>query len=396
MTGRGAPVPRRGPSGIAVGRLFGVRILLHPSWFIIFALVVVSVAFLFTNAQSASRQEWTTPIAWFAGVVFAVLFFSSVLIHELAHALVARRRGLEVSEIVLFIFGGAANLEQDAPNARTEGLVAIAGPLASLVLGGLFLGAWLVLPQPQNGADLMGVPSDLAPIIGGSNVILAVFNLIPGFPMDGGRILRAIVWGISGDFLRATRVATLVGRLIAYGMIAVGFFIAITGDVVYGVWLAFIGWFLNQAAEASYRRVAVEKLVEGIRVRDVMDRDVPVIGPNLTLDTLVDQHLLTGQASMYPVTMDGDMLMGTVEIGQVSKIPRPDWPNTRVTDIMTRGEAMVTMIEPDALWDAVTRFEETALPAIPVVDEETRRRLIGLVTRDGVFRALRNRAQLRV
>lgn len=179
-------------------------------------------------------------------------------------------------------------------------------------------------------------------------------------------------------------------------MIAVGFFIAINGSVVEGVWLAFIGWFLNQAAEASYRRVAIEKLVEGIRVQDVMDRDVPVVSPNLTLDTLVDQHLLTGQASLYPVTMDGDMLMGTVEIGQVSRVPRADWPNMRVTDIMTRGDALQTITEPEALWDAVTRFEESSLPAIAVVDVETRRHLLGLVTRDGVFRALRNRAQLKV
>ena len=220
VTGRRPAPARRSNPGIPIGRVFGVRILLHPSWFIIFALVVVSIAFLFTNAQSPSRLEWTMPIAWIAGVVGALLFFLSVLIHEMAHALVARRRGLEVTEIILFIFGGAANLEQDAPNARTEALVAVVGPLASLVLGGLFLGLWSIVPPPQHAADAGGVLYDLAPILGGSNLVLALFNLIPGFPMDGGRILRAIVWGISGDFLRATRVATLVGRLIAYGMIA--------------------------------------------------------------------------------------------------------------------------------------------------------------------------------
>jgi Zn-dependent protease/predicted transcriptional regulator len=387
---------KRSGTGIGIGRILGVRILLHPSWFVIFALVVFSIVFSLTSPETTGNRQLSAGLAWLIGIVVALLFFSSVLVHELAHALVARRRGLQISEITLFIFGGAANLEQDAPNARTEALVAFAGPLASLILGGLFLAAFAVLPRGVDATDVGGLLASMAYYLGGANVLLALFNLIPGFPMDGGRLLRALVWGVTGDFLRATRIATLAGRAVAYGMIAVGFYIALNGSVVEGVWLAFIGWFLNQAAEASYRRVAIEKLVEGIKVQDVMDRDVRVVNPNLTLDTLVDQHLLTGQASLYPVTLDGDMLMGTVEISQVSRVPRADWPNTRVTDIMTRGDAIVTVTEPEALWDAVNRFEETALPAIPVVDVETRRHLLGLVTRDGVFRALRNRAQLRV
>ncbi|MBA2254142.1 MAG: site-2 protease family protein [Chloroflexi bacterium] len=387
---------RRSGTGIGIGRVLGVRIVLHPSWFVIFALVVLSIVSSVTNPANTGTRQVGAGLAWVIGIVVALLFFTSVLIHELAHALVARRRGLEITEITLFIFGGAANLEQDAPNARTEALVAAAGPVSSLILGGFFLAAFAVLPRGVDATDVGGLFASMAFYLGGANVLLALFNLIPGFPMDGGRLLRALVWGVTGDFLRATRIATLIGRTVAYGMIAIGFFIAINGSVVEGVWLAFIGWFLNQAAEASYRRVAIEKLIEGIRVQDVMDRDVRVVNPNLTLDTLVDQHLLTGQASLYPVTLDGDMLMGTVEIAQVSRIAREDWPNTRVTDIMTRGDAIVTMTEAEALWDAVTRFEESTLPAIAVVDVETRRRLLGLVTRDGVFRALRNRAQLRV
>lgn len=385
---------RSGPGGVSIGRVFGVRILLHPSWFVIFVLVIITIVGSLSGNEGGG-QRLSLGLTWAVAIGFALLFFGSVLVHELAHALVARRRGLVVSEITLFIFGGAANLEQEAPNARTEALVAGAGPISSLVLGGLFFAGSLLFPSGVSADDVTEIPRTIMVSLGGANLLLAVFNLIPGFPMDGGRLLRAFIWGITHDFLRATRIATLVGRALAYLLIGVGFFLALNGQVVNGVWLAFIGWFLNQAAETSYRRVAIEKLVEGLAVKDVMDRDVRVVNPNLTLDTLVDQHLLSGEASLYPVTID-DVLVGTVEIGQVSRVARASWANTRVTDIMSRGESMVLMTEPEPLWDAVSRFEESRISAIPVVDAETRRQVMGLLTRDGVFRALRNRAHLRV
>jgi Zn-dependent protease/predicted transcriptional regulator len=380
--------------GLGLGRILGIRILIHPSWFVIFALVVFSLATL--GAPAGDGAALSAPARWVVAFIVALLFFASVLVHELAHALVARRRGVQVSEITLFIFGGAANLEQDAPDPRTEAVISAAGPLASILLGGIFLGAWFV----TRGADVevLQAFSGISFWLGVSNLMLAVFNLIPGFPMDGGRLLRSLIWSVTKDFVRATRVATLVGRAFAYGLIALGFVIALNGggvdSVINGIWLAFIGWFLNQAAESSYRRVEFERLVEGIRVRDVMDREVPTIGPNLTIDTLVDQHFLTGEASLYPVTMDGD-LMGTIEIGQVSRIPRTNWPVTRVTDVMSRGGALVTLTEPQTLMDAVSRFEESGLSAIPVVDGEDARRLVGIVTRDGLFRAIKHRAALR-
>lgn len=385
---------RSSPGGVSIGRILGVRILLHPSWFVIFALVIITIVGSLSG-DGIPGQRVSLGLRWVIAIGFALLFFGSVLVHELAHALVARRRGLVVSEITLFIFGGAANLEQEAPDARTEALVAVAGPLSSLVLGAAFLAGSFLFPASARADDVSEIPRTIMVSLGGANLLLAVFNLIPGFPMDGGRLLRAFVWGVTHDFLRATRVATLIGRALAYVLIGVGFFLALNGQVVNGVWLAFIGWFLNQAAETSYRRVAIEKLVEGIAVRDVMDRDVRVVNPNLTLDTLVDQHLLSGEASLYPVTLD-DELVGTVEIGQVSRVARTSWPHTRVTDVMSRGDAMVVMTEPEPLWDAVSRFEESRINAIPVVDAETRRKLQGLLTRDGVFRALRNRAHLRV
>jgi Zn-dependent protease/predicted transcriptional regulator len=379
---------RRRP-GLLVARIFGVRIHVHASWFIIFALVV---AYLLNVGSPDRGNDLPDGLNLVRAVIVALVFFGSVLGHELAHALVARRYGLTVSDITLFIFGGAANLEQESPNARTEALIAGAGPVSSLVFSAGFFALAAVLRE---------APGELAGIVGGAaawlariNLLLALFNLIPGFPMDGGRLLRAAVWGVTRDFVRATRIATLIGRGLAYVIIALGFVIAINGQLVDGLWLAFIGWFLNQAAEASYRRVAVEKLVEGVRVGDVMERDISVVNPNLTLDTLVDQHLLGGHSSLYPVTQDG-LLVGTIDLGQIRRTPRADWTTTRVTDVMTRGEGLQTITEPEPLWEAITRFDQGGAPAIPVVDPETRRQLLGLLTRDSVFRALRARSQVR-
>jgi Zn-dependent protease len=375
--------------GFTVGRLFGVEIRLHVTWFLVFVLVVLSVPSVSLSGEAELSAVARLTVA---GVV-ALLFFASVVAHELAHALVAKRRGIAVKEITLFIFGGAAKLEQESPNPRTEALVAAAGPITTVVIALLFGAVWAGLRD--NDAEIVQIVAQSALWLGSINLLLAVFNLIPGFPMDGGRVLRALLWAGTKNFVRATRIATLVGRAFAYLLIGIGVVIALrTGDFIGGLWLSFIGWFLSNAAETSYRRVALEKLIEGVRVHDVMERNVAQVSPNLTLDTLVDQHLLSGQAMFYPVVLD-DVLVGTVDIGQVSRIPRANWPLTRVTDVMTRGPAMVTVSEPDTLWQAVTRFEETGTPAIPVVDASDPRRLLGLLTRDGVFRALRARAQLR-
>jgi Zn-dependent protease len=376
--------------GFSLGRLFGVEIRLHITWFLVFVLVVFSVP---TVALTGER-ELSGLGRLIVATVVALLFFASVVAHELAHALVARRRGIAVKEITLFIFGGAANLEQESPNPRTEALVAAAGPLTSVAVALVFTGIWAALRAIDS--EPVQIVAQSAFWLGSINLLLAAFNLIPGFPMDGGRLLRALLWAANKNFVRATRIATLIGRAFAYVLIGIGIVVALRGgDIVGGLWLSFIGWFLSNAAESSYRRVALEKLIEGVRVHDVMERNVQQVSPNLTLDTLVDQHLLSGQAMFYPVVLD-DVLVGTVDIGQVSRVPRANWPLTRVTDVMTRAPAMVTVSEPDSLWQAVTRFEETGTPAIPVVDAGDPRRLLGLLTRDGVFRALRARAQLRV
>lgn len=365
-----------------LGRLLGVEVRIHPSWIFVFALVVLQLALV---GPPGGGQPLSAPLRLGLAVVVALLFFASVLFHELAHAIVARRRGIRVEQVTLFIFGGAAKLEQEAPDPRTEALIALAGPLTNLVLVPIFFVPWLLGHEATS--ELVRAAAALSFWLAISNLILGLFNLVPGFPMDGGRLLRALLWARSGDFVRATQAAARVGRTFAVLLVGLGFVVAIGEDLVIGVWLAFIGWFLSQAADSGYRRVAVEQLLGGLHVADAMVRDYAVVGPNLTLDTLAQQSALGGEA-FYPVVHDG-ALTGAIDLRAVQRVPRDRWPTTRVTDVMRRGPALVTVTEADSLWEAVHRFDETRSEGLPVVDAQDRRRLVGLLTRESVFRTLR-------
>jgi Zn-dependent protease len=369
-----------------IGSLLGVRIRIHPSWLIIFFLLVAS---LFSWVQEPGRYSLSPGPGLIAAVAVTLLFFAAVVAHELAHALVARWRGVVVKEISLFVFGGAAAMSQEPRSALSEGLIAAAGPALSGLVGGVFLTlSWLL--RDATG-DVLLVAYWIAYMLGMSNLLLAAFNLIPGFPMDGGRILRAVAWGVTKDFVRATRVASVVGRSFAYLLMFLGFVMALRGSLFSGLWLVLIGWFLNQAAKGSYNHLRLEQLVEGMHVGDALEREFAVVGPNLTLDTLIEQHELRGDSAVYAVTEGGD-LVGAIDVGEVARIPRKQWPTTRVIDVMRSGPQMVTFTEPQPLMDVVTRFEQTGLNAFPVVDTTDPRRLLGMVTRVAVLKLMRSRA----
>jgi Zn-dependent protease/predicted transcriptional regulator len=374
--------------GVKLVTIAGVRIMVHPSWFVIFALVVVSLA----GASDSVTGVRLGPVShWLVAVIVAACFFASVVAHELAHALVGRRRGVRIDEITLFIFGGAASMEKEAPSALTEALVAGAGPAASGLLGAILLGATLLL-RDMSG-EFVAVVYWACFWLGLSNLLLCAFNLIPAFPMDGGRLLRALLWGTMKNFVRATRIATLIGRTFGYLVVLAGLVISMA-DLVNGIWLVLIGWFLNRSASFSYKRVALEQLVEGIRVRDVMESEVPVVNPNLTLDTLAEQHLMSGETGFYAVMADGK-LVGTVDIRHIRGVPRSQWTTTRVGEVMKSGDQIVTLTEPQPILDAVNRFEQSGASAIPVVAVDDARRLLGILTRDGLLRAVQARARVR-
>ena len=371
---------------INIGRIFGVQIGLHPSWFVIALIVTYLVA---AGQLPVAYPNWDPALYWIVGALIALLFFGSVLAHELSHALVARRFGLKVREITLFIFGGAATLEGETKRPWDEALIAAAGPLMSLVIAAILFGIDAVIHQPQLGA--------ITGWLGFINLTLGLFNLIPGFPMDGGRILHALLWKLRGDRSVATRNAAGVGRLFGYLLIAGGVFLIFQGaDLLFtGVWFALIGWFLSNAAESTIAQVSVEHALRGIKVREVMENDPPSIAPNESVADLVNERLIRGEHRSFLVRHDDGGLAGIVTLSDVRPMPRENWENGRVTDIMTRYADLAT-IGPDAGLEAALKLlQEREVNQLPVVTDEGRT-VVGLLTRAGILRLIEARMRLGV
>lgn len=371
---------------IHIGRIFGVQIGLHPSWFVIALLVTYTVA---AGQLPAAYPNWDGALYWVVGAVIALLFFGSVLAHELSHALLARRFGLKVKDITLFIFGGAATLEGETKRPRDEALIAAAGPLTSLGIAAVLFGIDVVIGQPQ----LEAILAWLAFI----NLTLGAFNLIPGFPMDGGRILHAILWKLRGDRSAATRNAAGVGRLFGYLLIAGGVLLTFQGSnwLFTGIWFALIGWFLSNAAEATIAQVSVESALRGIKVGEVMESDPPSVTPNESVADLVNERLIRGGHRSFLVRHDDGGLAGIVTLSDVRRMPRENWEAARVTDIMTRYADLAT-IGPDAGLEAALKLlQEREVNQLPVVTD-VGRTVVGLLTRAGILRLIEARMRLGV
>ena len=372
-------------NGIRIGRILGVQIALHPSWFVIALIVTYLMA---AGQLPATYPDWPQAVYWVVGALISLFFFASVLAHELSHALVARRIGLKVRDITLFIFGGAANMEGDVERPRDEALMAAAGPLTSLVIGGAMLGISAVIGLPEVQA-LIGW-------LGYINITLGVFNLIPGFPMDGGRILRAVLWKFRGDKNAATRNAAVVGRLFGYLLIAVGVFLIFQGASPFnGVWLALIGWFLSNAAESAVAQLSVEHALHGIKVRDVMESNPPSVSPNESVSDLVNERLIRGGHRSFVVSHGDGGLAGIVTLSDVRRLPRENWDGARVTDIMTRYADLATIGPDAALEDGLKLLQAREVNQVPVVTDEGRT-VVGLLTRAGILRLIEARMRLGV
>lgn len=268
-------------SSLRLGRVFGIEIGLDYSWFIVFALVTWSLAgHVFPMAYPA----WSRGLMWGIGVLTSLLFFASVLAHELGHSLVSQRNGVPVRRITLFVFGGIAEMTREPRRPWHEFAMALAGPAVSLALGIAFL---VLSRTVGNATPVEGLASWLARI----NLMLAAFNLIPGFPLDGGRVLRALVWATTGSFARATHLAATTGQIVAYGLMAWGVFRGFSGDWVNGIWMAFIGWFLLSTAQTSLRQVTLEQMLRGHTAREVMMVDCPRVPPDLSVRQLTKAEL---------------------------------------------------------------------------------------------------------
>jgi len=366
---------------ISLGRVFGIPLRLNYTWFIIFALVTYSLVLYPLVEPPYPTIEQRIIL----GILTSLLFFASIITHELAHSILAIRNNIPVKEITLFVFGGVSQITKEATHPRAELSIAIVGPLTSLALAGIFYGLHFLLAGAQQilAASLM---QWLAWI----NVFLAVFNLIPGFPLDGGRIFRALVWHRTHDYHRATRIATKVGQGIAYAFIVAGGIVLIFALQLWlnGVWLIFIGWFLRDAARASYQQVLLRDALIGITARQVTDYGCPLIPPHLNLMELVQQHILPTGRSCFLISW-GAELEGMVTMQQIKKIPRSRWATTPVQDIMTPASKLKVAYADQDILSVLQEMNGESANHIPVMEAG---KVIGIINREDIARFLRTRA----
>jgi Zn-dependent protease/CBS domain-containing protein len=369
-----------------IARIGGIDIKLHWSWLLILLLMTFSLA----SSWFPLRMPQESPLVyWGLGLVASLMLFVSVLVHELAHSFVALARGMKVHDIVLYMFGGASNIESEPEKPGDEFLVAVVGPITSLGLAGLFLHLWvLVTPSMGNvGAWAASVLFYLTII----NVILAVFNLIPGFPLDGGRVLRSIIWGVLRDYDRATRISGFIGQLVAYGFISGGLYLAFFLDNWDGLWLAFIGWFLLNAAQQSVTGVRVRDAVKGVTVAQVMEQSPPLVAPTYTIAHLLSQYILPRNLRVLAVAQD-DRLVGLVTLSDIKDIPQEEWGTVTAADVMTGGEQLRVAHPSDRLEKVMDTLMESDFDQLPVVD--TRGAVVGMLTRAHILRWLKIREEL--
>jgi len=372
-------------SSIKLGRILGVEIGLHYTWIVIALLIAFSLAGHF----QAAHPDWGGGTSWLTAIITATLFFSSIIVHELSHAMVAKMRNLPVHSITLFALGGVAKLDKDAADASTEFWMGIVGPITSAMLGLLFLGSaltlgWTVAAEPETPLMAMLV------WLGYINIMLAIFNMIPGFPMDGGRVLRAAIWWKTGDVVRATRIAAMTGQFIAVGFILLGFLNFFRGAGIGGLWIAFIGLFLLTAARGTYAQVEMNERLRGVRVADVMARDYPRVDGGTNLQTFVDEYVLRTGRRCHLIVENG-AVAGLITPHEIKAVDRARWPHTTVHSAMIPIERLKTVSPQAFVAEALEMLARDDINQLPVVANG---RIEGVISRDRVMQFLTTRAEL--
>ena len=364
-----------------IGKLFGIPVRVHISWLIVFVLFTLT----FAGRFESEHTDWSAQLVWLLGIVTSVLFFASVLAHELAHSILARSRGLRVRDIVLFIFGGVSEITDESKTPGTEFFVALVGPLTSVVTGLFFLLLAMV------AGDFVPPVAAVAYYLGIINLALAGFNMVPGFPLDGGRVLRGILWKITGNMDGATRAAARVGQTVAYLFIFVGImsFFAVK-DYLGGLWMVLIGLFLENAALSSYRQVELRHSLAGHLVDEIMIRDYPSVPPDASVSSVVSDYLLPLGLRCLPV-VDGDRMTGLLTVHDINRLGHDAWPHTLARAVMIPMENVRTVRSDANLWDAMVLMTTEEVNQLPVVRDA---RLEGLLTRSAILNFLRTRAEL--
>jgi Zn-dependent protease/CBS domain-containing protein len=387
-------------SGFSIGRIFGINIRIDWSWLFIFFLITWNLSTVFGQAHPG----WGPVQIWGMAIVAALLFFASVLAHELAHSLVARARGIPVRSITLFLFGGVSDIQREPSSPAAEFLMAIVGPLTSIVLGGLLV--WLAgasvgplqdtMTNPTKTVAQLGMLPTLLLWLGSINVILGIFNLIPGFPLDGGRVLRSILWAVVDNLRVATRWASVVGQAIAWLMIIGGISMAFGVQIPFfgtgfisGLWLAFIGWFLNSASVQSYQQVVVHDILEGVPVARMMRSNPPSCSADCSVSRLVHEHIMGTDDHAFPV-LDNGRLLGIVTLEDVRGVSRDAWDTTIVREIMTPADQLTVVTADEDAAEALNKLTQRDVGQMPVLRNG---QLVGLLRRRDIVKWLQLHAE---
>jgi Zn-dependent protease/CBS domain-containing protein len=387
-------------SGFRLGKFFGIDVHIDWSWLLIFALISWSLSSMFREIH----PEWSAFTQWGLALAGALLFFISVIAHELAHSIVAKARKIPVRNITLFLFGGVSNIQKEPTSPMGELLIAIAGPLTSFLLGGIFLalgiGSITLNDIPiTNSTSLLpqlGPLNTMFMWLGSVNILLGIFNLIPGFPLDGGRILRSIVWAITDNVVKATRWASIVGQVIAWLLILAGLFmlfgteIPLLGSgIINGMWIIFIGWFLQNAAVQTYQKTVVQDILENVPVQQIMNPDVPVVPAEIKVDDLIEKHIMKTDSQAFIVFDDGRMV-GLVSIDDVRKLSADERQSATVRDVMTPSRKLVVVAPNENASEALDRLQNQKIRQLPVVSGN---RIVGLLRRKDILRWLELQSQ---
>jgi len=367
---------------ISLGKIFGIEIRLHVSWFLVAALVTATLALGFFPAKYAG---WSTLTYWVVGAVTAVLFFASVLLHELGHSLVALHEKVPVKSITLFVFGGVSQITAEPATAGSEFRIAVTGPLVSFALAAIFT---------TLGTALHSIAYLAAPLVylGTINLLLGAFNLIPGFPLDGGRVFRSFLWKTGGNLRSATQWASRIGQVLAFGLILFGvaqFFLG--AGLLGGLWYVFIGWFLNNAAESSYQQVVLRDMLSGVKARDVMTQQCQTVPAETPLDRLVEDNILGQGQRCFFIAEDGD-LKGLITVHNIRHVAASRRGEVTAEQVMTPVDAVHQVYPDEDVMSVLQKMDELDVNQVPVVDDG---RLVGLISRESLLHDIRERAELK-
>jgi Zn-dependent protease/predicted transcriptional regulator len=371
-------------SSIKLFKVFGIEIRLNYSWFIIFALFAYYFGFYYFPSYLPGLNRGLLALIT---IVTVIVFFISVLIHEMSHSLVARRRGTPVERITLFLFGGMAQIEKEPETPYSEFIMAIAGPVASFVLAGMFGVIWFFTRDIRP----MAIPIGYLAVI---NLVLGIFNMLPGYPLDGGRVLRSIIWKVTGNLKRATFVASTAGRVLGFMIIAGGIYFIFTGNFLNGIWLSFIGWFLQSSAQMGYRQLIIETSIKGVKVKDIINENIVYVLKDITLQGLVNDYFMKYRFGRFPVIEDEETqkLIGIISLHDIKEVPREEWPEVKAGDIVKPVSDSEKLSLSTSVSDAIKKMGKNNLSHLVVMSGG---RLRGIITKSDVMRFINIRSEFR-